>query len=141
MSEAEVYYRVHWNWDSVPFDAGHAYSYLGGLEPLKDDITRYECVACDGTGESSGPDGFGSCPSCDGEGSREADRGYSCCTSPEDLMASARQMAWGSEPLAAARVVIFEGEQAGYGQDGEPLVIPSRTVQVMTWGEFTAERP
>ena len=136
MSQAEVFYRVHWAWGTVPFDAEHAYSYGGGQSPLAGDITRWECIACDGTGEIAGE---GACTSCDGEGSREADRGYSCCTSPEDLLASAEQMAWGRLQLATARVVAFEGEQAGLGWDGEPLVVPTRVIRVMTWDEFTSE--
>lgn len=127
---SETYWRIHWDWDKYPFTAENAYSYLGGLPPLPDDITRFECVACDGSGKyhDSQP-----CESCDGEGSREAERGYSCCTSPGGLMDYVENWAV-TDP--GARVVEFEGDQAGYGTDGEPLVIPSRTIRVLTVDEF-----
>lgn len=138
----ELFYRIHWNWDTVPFDAEHAYSFLNGMPPLADDLSRYGCVPCNGTGEAIpgvDPDEDGKCSSCHGEGSHEADRGYSCVYDPEDILSLPAQFGSGRRELAAARVVEYEGEVQGWGCDGEPLAVPSRVLRVMTWDEFTAE--
>jgi hypothetical protein len=39
------------------------------------------------------------------------------------------------------RVIVFIGEAAGTGFDGEPLVVPTSVVEVMSWSRFlTRER-
>lgn len=129
----ETYYRIHWA-QCPPMSADHAWSYLGA-GPLAGDLSRYECPACDGNGTDRFSED-GSCGSCGGEGSREADRGYSAVTTPADLLDCARQ--FGAEPGEGDRVITFEGDLAGWGVDGEPLVIPSRIISQVTWDQFTA---
>lgn len=36
-------------------------------------------------------------------------------------------------------VVVFEGEHVGDGCDGEPLTVPTRVVETLTWTQFAAK--
>jgi len=149
LDRLDLYWRVHWA-DCPDFSAGTAYSAPWGAERCEDDPSRYRCVACDGAGVDytdlmcgtcrgsgcAGCDGTGvsaTCVSCAGEGSIECDPGYSACTSAEDL----RSYFQGREPDPGEQVLVFEGELAGYGLEGEPLVIPTQVVARTTWGELT----
>lgn len=134
MSEAEVFYRVHDM--AVPFDAGHAWSYLYG--PRNGEAGHDMCVPCNGTGDAipgCDADDDGNCASCHGDGWLEAGRGYSCFASAREMI----EYGTGRLELDATRVIEFEGDYAGDGCDGEPLVIPSQVIRIMTWGEFAAE--
>jgi hypothetical protein len=75
------------------------------------------------------------CPDCE-EGRRRCERGYSCETSPGALIAYFRNH--GVDPHPEETVVVFEGEQAGTGLDGEPTAVPARVTETMTWEQFTA---
>lgn len=149
-----MYYR--WHSHTAPeFTADNAWSAPWGVT-FTPDGDEYKCVACDGTGEDTTDPTCGACRgagcrrcddtgnsdlclSCRGEGTLECDRGYSAVTSPDDL---ADYMAGHSplDPLALDRegtVCVFEGDQVGYGLEMEPLVVPTRVVETLTWSEFT----
>lgn len=151
------YYRVHWDGRSATgwraFAARNAWSRPWGAMAVIDDDgdpARYTCVPCDATGlavdEESGRCRGGEatwdadrggwiCPDCQGEGSREADRGYSGVGTLAGLFAEYDLPEFGS----AAEIVEFEGELAGFGCDGEPLVVPTRVVRWMSFDQAREE--
>ncbi|MEW1551583.1 hypothetical protein [Streptomyces tsukubensis] len=152
-----VFYRAHWT-DCPPLDANAAWSAPWGTTYGPDGST-YECVACDGTGEGrrdcscthrydpSGRDcdrcdGTGylpECESCGGIGHHPSIRGYSCCETPGELIDYLTYSARDGVADDDTPVIIFEGERTGTGIDGEPTVVPTRTVQVTTWADFRAK--
>lgn len=70
-----------------------------------------------------------------GAGRDDATPGYSACWDADDLMQYFREH---GEPAADEKVIVFEGRHVGQGFDGEPLVMPTRVVETLTWAEFTA---
>lgn len=65
------------------------------------------------------------------DGEVEPLEGYSCCETPEELVDYFENRAGCEDD---ARVVAFSGWLAGYGCDGEPLVVPDmRHVYWMTY--------
>jgi hypothetical protein len=135
-----MFYRLH-NTDShvpdryvsptgtVPcFCAEHAYSAVWGAE-WSADGSRTKCRNCeDGISLIDGTE----CGGCDG-GWEDALYGYSSCDTAEELVAyMTKHGVVNDDDL----VVAFEGEQVGNGWDGEPLVVPTHVVEVITWAEL-----
>lgn len=100
------------------------------------------CPTCDGQGERESLcdicEGDGTteeCDTCDGEGWVDCDRGYSCTWTAEDLLDY-----FGQRHISLSYddgvVYVFEGEYEGDGGDGEPLAVPTRVVEQMTWPAF-----
>lgn len=151
---SETYWRLH-NSSTPCFCADHAYSGVWGVEWTSQDGSQHKCPGClDQPGRSDAPcpgcDGYGwsdcgrcdgtgyaECDRCDGTGIEDAARGYSCCTSASELVAYMRQHAGGDMPDDDHwQVVVFTGEQWGWGADGEPLVVPTRVLETLTWGQL-----
>jgi hypothetical protein len=153
----ETFYRVHWQ-GSLEFSPANAWSAPWGSERAADGYVL--CFSCDGTGSGytevpcrdcggRGTDeNWDTCDSCDGaggttvercpdceEGKKRCERGYSCETSPGALIGYFREHS--VTPGDGDVVIIFEGGQAGAGLDGEPLAVPSRILETLTWAEFT----
>jgi hypothetical protein len=124
-----TYYRLHRS-DALEFSASNAWSAAWGETFVSPG--RYECRACDGTGEFLGEQ----CQDCAGEGVVDADPGYSCCDSAAELVEYFDQHcpADDSDP-----VVEFDGEYAGQGCDGEPLVVPTAVVRWTTFSKLREE--
>ena len=125
-----TYYRLH-RADAPEFSPENAWSAPWG-ETFSADGDQYECRTCDATGEAYGepcPDG------CD-EGWIDCQPGYSALDTAEDLLAyfGGHCPADDDDP-----VVIFEGQYAGQGLDGEPLAVPGATLRWTTIGELRAE--
>src|SRR5690606_24281624 len=112
------------------------------------DGTAYACVACDGTGQSpeevhESCDGAGcdhcdngiysECGDCEGEGTVDCDRGYSCTWSAADLITYIRDHQAGDPEDTHGTVYVFEGERHGDGCDGEPLAVPTKIIETLTW--------
>jgi hypothetical protein len=131
MSENETYYyRLH-PADAPEFDEANAWSALWGRTRSADG-SQTLCNDCDGEGEGY----YGeACSVCGGEGWQDAQRGYSCCYSSEDLTAyfTARGIAGDDDT-----VIVFAGTRVGNGFDGEPLVVPTRVVERITWAQLRA---
>lgn len=147
----EIYWRWHQH-DAPPFNADNAWSATWG-SPFIDDGSAYTCLACEGTGEGDprehrACDGRGCwfcndtgqvehCPDCDGEGTIDCDRGYSCCASAEDLIGYfAARYVTAERMDQGGTVYVFEGEVHGACIEGEPLVVPTRVRETMTWSEL-----
>lgn len=158
--QTTVFFRFH-QADAPPFAADNAWSAPWGSE-FSADGTTYRCPACDGTGEDRTEpvcercDGTGDddgytcrrcggtgedteCHDCDGGGWAACDRGYSCTRSAEELADYFQQHAGGAPADDHGHVVVFEGEHVGDGCDGEPLAVPTRVVETLTWTQFAAK--
>lgn len=155
---SETFYRIHWD-GSPGFSPDNAWSAPWGSERVADGYIL--CFSCDGTGDGhteipcrdcggTGIDeDWATCRSCDGagetiedhcpdceEGRKPCERGYSCEASPEALIGYFRDHS--VTPGGGDSVIIFEGEQTGTGLDWEPLAVPSRVLETLTWAQFTA---
>lgn len=153
----ETFYRLHSNPEAPCFCADHAYSGLWGRE-WSTDGSQTRCLSCDGTGQDDSEctecagagivdyendtkcsrcAGNGYVPTCrifHGTGWEDAVRGYSCCRTPEELLAYMAEHACG---LADdEKVLVFEGDEYGIDFDGEPTVIPTQIMEIITWGEL-----
>lgn len=144
----QTFHRWH-HTEAPTFNADNAWSADWGSE-FTDDGTSYACTACDGTGEQDPEihescDGEGcyhcddgmitECSDCDGEGTIDCERGYSCFEDASELVAYFRER--GGEPRDDwGAVYVFEGDMTGNGTDGEPLVVPTRVVETLTWTEL-----
>lgn len=142
---------TYWWWhqsDAPSFDADHAWSATGGSQFTADGST-YMCAACEATGEAETPicpcfdeDYAGcarcergtitECPDCDGEDTIKCDRGYSCCHSAASLVAYFTSKFMPPQLLEEGTVYFFEGE----GIEGEPLAVPTRVLETLTWAEL-----
>lgn len=144
----DVFYR--WHRDDAPaFTPDNAWSADWGSEFTEDGSSR-TCLACDGSGQQDPElhntcDGAGcyhcedgyitECSDCDGEGATACERGYSCFDAPDLLVTYFRER--GSDPEDTwGTVYVFEGDMAGNGTDGEPLIVPTRVVETLTWSEL-----
>ena len=144
----QTFHRWHRH-EAPAFTADNAWSADWGSE-FTADGSSYTCTACDGSGQQPPEvharcDGEGcrgcddgyitDCADCDGEGTIDCERGYSCFEDASALVAYMRERAgepgnsWGS-------VVVFEGDMAGTGTDGEPLVVPTRITATLTWAQL-----
>lgn len=125
-----TYYRLHRS-DAPEFSADNAWSAAWG-ETFSADGTRYECRSCDATGTIDGE----TCRDCNGDGWIDTERGYSCTDSASELIEyfDRHCPADDTDP-----VVEFDGEYAGSGLDGEPLVIPTAIVRWTTIGQLRKE--
>lgn len=119
---------------------------------FNEDGSQYQCLACDGTGTTADPEPCGACDmegchrcddgwhttcrDCD-EGWVDCDRGYSSVRSAADLVEYFQQHAGGAPEHGT--VIVFEGEHVGDGCDGEPLAVPTRVVETLTWTQFAAK--
>lgn len=141
-----------WHQAEAPaFTAANAWSGLWGSE-FSDDGSCTKCPACDGDGDGwrdcpschGDPNGcercddtgaINECEDCEGAGWRDCVRGYSCCWTAEELAAYMTKHAgeprdeWGA-------VIVFDGDLAGTGFDGEPTAVPTTVIKEMTWSEF-----
>lgn len=153
----ETFYRWH-QADAPAFTAQNAWSGLWGSE-FSEDGSRTKCPTCEGTGEGSrecprchgdydrmesckrceGAGGLNECEHCEGEGWHDCAPGYSCCWTAEDLIAYMTTHA-GEPHDDCGVVIVFEGEQADTGFDGEPTAVPTKIIKEMTWTEFKATR-
>lgn len=150
MQTTQTFHRWH-RTDTPTFTPENAWSADWGSD-FTDDGTSYTCPACDGTGEQAPEihntcDGAGchhcdngmitDCDDCDGDGTIDCERGYSCYEDADELVAYFRER--GGEPRDDwGTVYVFEGDMAGNGTDGEPLVVPTRIVETLTWSELVA---
>lgn len=151
---SEIYWRLH-NASTPCFCADHAYSGVWGVTWVSQDGSQHTCTGClvePGRADAPCPgcDGYGwdcgrcegtghaECDRCDGTGIEDASRGYSCCTSAAELLAYFRQHAGGDMHGDDWTVIAFEGEPWGWGADGEPLVVPTRVVVTLSWGQLMA---
>ncbi|MFJ6022958.1 hypothetical protein ACIQFP_26740 [Nocardiopsis alba] len=139
--------QTYWRWHSQhapAFTAEAAYSADWGSE-FTPDGTKYRapsglynlCDDCQDETGACGHDDEGECesPGCECPGWTDCERGYSCCEDADDLVDYIHERAgiprddWGL-------VYVFEGEHTGNGTDGEPLVVPTRVVETLTWTEL-----
>lgn len=126
----ETFFRWH-RADAPDFNADNAWSGLWG-GTFSADGSQSECLTCDGTGQYADAE----CEECDGEGWQDCARGYSSCWTAEDLRAyMATHLGEISDD--EGRVIVFEGNHVGDGFDGEPLAIPARIIEEITWTELT----
>ena len=147
-----VFYRWH-QADAPAFSADNAWSAPWGMT-FNEDGSQYQCLACDGTGTTADPEPCGTCDmegchrcddgwhttchDCD-EGWVDCDRGYSCTRSAADLAEYLRQHAGGAPADTHGTVIVIAGEHVGDGCDGEPLAVPTRIVERLTWTQFAAK--
>lgn len=117
--QSNVFFRWHQDVDAPCFCAHHAWSAPWGSE-FSADGTTYRCPACD-------------------EGWVDCDRGYSSVRSAEELADYFQEHAKGAPADDHGHVVVFEGEHVGDGCDGEPLAVPTRIVERLTWSAFAAK--
>lgn len=139
-----------WHRTGTPtFTPDNAWSADWGSE-FTQDGTAFTCHTCEGAGDQAPEiheacDGEGchncddgmitECGDCDGTGFVDCERGYSCYEDAAELITYIRERAgeprddWGA-------VIVFEGEMVGNGTDGEPLVVPTRVVETLTWSEL-----
>lgn len=147
----QTFYRLHNDHNGTrPLTADNAWSAPWGSE-FTEDGSAFTCAACDGSGQQAPEvhmrcDGEGcyhcddtgmitECGDCDGEGTIDCERGYSCFEDAHRLVAYMRER--GSDPEDAwGTVYVFEGDMAGNGTDGEPLIVPTRVVETITWSEL-----
>ncbi len=127
---AKIYWRVHWS-HSKPFSVENAKSVSWAVtDTIDEDV---ECWSCDGEGYVEDEE----CIDCNGTGIRlkEGQEGYSCFDNPQQLI---RYFNRGlPEPDSNQPVVAFTGTEVGYGEDGEPLVVPDGDIEEWTdWGSF-----
>lgn len=125
----ETFYRVHTAGTPV-FHADNAWSGLWGSE-WSGDGRQTRCHACDGTGRQLFDE---QCDVCDGDGWEDAAFGYSSCRTAADLIA---YFAERGEPTDGV-VIVYEGRHVGNGFDGEPLSVPDRIIEEISWNEFLA---
>jgi hypothetical protein len=118
-----TFYRLHSNPDAPCFCAEHAYSGLWG-RTWSEDGSQTQCW-CDGQDAD--------CRDCDGSGWEDAQYGYSACWSATDLVTYMKKHGIVEND---DKVIIFDGRQVGTGFDGEPLAVPSRTIEILTWSEL-----
>lgn len=128
----QTFFRFH-RTDAPEFSAANAWSGLWGSE-FSEDGSATRCHNCD-NGQTFV---FGEkCDLCEGTGWEDCAEGYSCCDTAEELIAYFAAHL-GSDPGDGA-VIVFEGHQVGTGFDGEPLAVPARVVETLTWAEFIAK--
>lgn len=126
-----TYYRLH-RAELAEFGPNNAWSGPWG-ETYAEDGTQYECRTCDGAGQWLGEP----CPEQCEDGWIPADRGYSCCHTAADLLAYVDQHI--GTDADTEPVVIFDGEYAGSGLDGEPLAIPTQVIRWTTIAQLRQE--
>lgn len=124
-----TFFRVHWA-DAPAFSAENAWSALWG-STRSEDGTQTECHSCwEGNRDE--------CKVCEGTGWEDALEGYSCFDTAEELVEyfthPARDGLLGDDD----RVIVFEGIRSGTGFDGEPLAVPTRVIEELTWNAFLA---
>lgn len=150
--QTTVFFRFH-QADAPAFSADNAWSAPWGMI-FNEDGSQYQCLACDGTGTTADPEPCGTCDmegchrcddgwhttcrDCD-EGWVDCDRGYSSVRSAEELADYFQEHAKGAPADDHGHVVVFEGEHVGDGCDGEPLAVPTRIVERLTWSAFAAK--
>ncbi|WP_017602294.1 hypothetical protein [Nocardiopsis lucentensis] len=150
MQTPETFYRLH-HTGAPAFTADNAWSAPWGSS-FTDDGSSYTCVACDGTGEQTPEihescDGQGchhcddgmitECADCDGDGTLDCERGYSCTWDAAGLVAYFKQQhATPTDDMGT--IYVFEGEWTGDGADGDPLAVPTKVIETLTWSELVA---
>ena len=133
------FWRAHYP-DCPPFSPENASS-AGWSETLSGECAvcggsgDVECTRCHGEGcERCDWTGFRPCATCEGDGKARRVEGYSCCTSRERLV----QYFAGRGGLPDdCPIVIFTGRVVGFGQDGEPLVVPQMTRPRPRWTSWS----
>lgn len=144
MQTLETFYRWHQK-DAPTFNATNAYSADWGSE-FTPDGTKYRapsslyylCDTCQDDTGACGHEDEGDCENCECPGWADCERGYSCCEDAEDLIAYIREHQAGDPDDSHGTVYVFEGEHTGNGTDGEPLAVPTRIVETLSWSQLVA---
>lgn len=137
---AELFYRWHQN-EAPPFSAENAWSADWGSEFTPDGSKYrapsglyYLCETCQDETGACGHEDEDECAECECPGWTECERGYSCTWDATDLADYFGERGCPTDDTGT--VYVFEGERTGNGTDGEPLAVPDRVVETLTWSEL-----
>lgn len=145
MQTTETFYRWHHN-AAPTFNAENAHSADWGSEFTPDGskyrapgALYYLCEDCQDDTGACGHEDEGDCEndSCECPGWTDCERGYSCTWDAADLITYIREHA-GEPDDSFGTVYVFEGELTGNGTDGEPLAVPTKVIETLTWSELVA---